>query len=71
MAQNPDNQIFNATIGEEVSFALKNLKFLSEEVENRTVESLEAMGLLEYREIHPLSLPKGDRARVVIAASWR
>ena len=68
VAQNPDNQIFNATVGEEVSFALKNLKFPAEEVEKRTVESLEAMGLLEFREMHPLSLPKGDRARVVIAA---
>jgi energy-coupling factor transport system ATP-binding protein len=68
IAQNPDNQIFNATVGEEVSFALKNLKYPPEEVEQRTVESLEAMGLLEFRETHPLALPKGDRARVVIAA---
>jgi energy-coupling factor transport system ATP-binding protein len=68
VAQNPDNQIFNATVGEEISFALKNLKFPPDEVERRTVESLEAMGLLEQREMHPLALPKGDRARVVIAA---
>ena len=32
------------------------------------MESLEAMGLLDVRKAHPLSLPKGDRARVVIAA---
>lgn len=68
IAQNPANQIFNSTVGEEVSFALKNRKFSSEEVEARTVESLSAMGLLEMRQAHPLSLPKGDRARVVIAA---
>jgi energy-coupling factor transport system ATP-binding protein len=68
VAQNPDNQIFNATVGEEVSFALSNLDYPDEEVESRTVESLESMGLLEVREAHPLSLPKGDRARVVIAA---
>jgi energy-coupling factor transport system ATP-binding protein len=68
VAQNPDNQIFNATVGEEVSFALKNLDYPEEEVETRTVESLESMGLLDVRDAHPLSLPKGDRARVVIAA---
>lgn len=68
VAQNPDNQIFNATVGEEVSFALTNLKYPPEEVEKRVVESLEAMGLLEFRDTHPLALPKGDRARVVIAA---
>jgi energy-coupling factor transport system ATP-binding protein len=68
VAQNPDNQIFNATVGEEVSFALKNLDYPQEEVKARTVESLESMGLLDVRDAHPLSLPKGDRARVVIAA---
>jgi len=68
VAQNPDTQIFNATVGEEVSFALNNLGFPADEVERRTVEGLESMGLLEARHQHPLSLPKGDRARVVIAA---
>jgi energy-coupling factor transport system ATP-binding protein len=68
VAQNPDNQIFNATVEEEVSFALKNLKHKPEEVEKATTESLEAMGLLDVRKTHPLALPKGDRARVVIAA---
>ncbi|MGQ9492466.1 MAG: ABC transporter ATP-binding protein [Anaerolineae bacterium] len=68
VAQNPDNQIFSTTVEEEVSFALLNLGYTKEEVERRTVESLEAMGLLLVRDAHPLSLPKGDRARVVIAA---
>jgi energy-coupling factor transport system ATP-binding protein len=68
IAQNPDNQIFSNTVGQEVSFALENLKYPKEEVEERTTESLKSMGLLELRDAHPLSLPKGDRARVVIAA---
>jgi energy-coupling factor transport system ATP-binding protein len=68
VAQNPDNQIFAATVGDEVAFALTNLDFPEKEVEARVTESLESMGLLEVRENHPLSLPKGDRARVVIAA---
>ncbi len=68
IAQNPDNQIFNMTVWEEVSFALKNLKYSKEEIETRTEESLKSMGLYEYKDRHPLSLPKGDRARVVIAA---
>lgn len=68
VAQNPASQIFNSTVEEEVAFALRNLKYSTEEVETRTLESLSAMGLLEMRHVHPLSLPKGDRARVVIAA---
>ncbi|MGC9397832.1 MAG: ABC transporter ATP-binding protein [Anaerolineae bacterium] len=68
VAQNPDNQIFNTTVWDEVAFALKNLGHAKEEVEARVSESLASMGLLEERDRHPLSLPKGDRARVVIAA---
>ncbi|MFP4266768.1 MAG: ABC transporter ATP-binding protein [Spirochaetaceae bacterium] len=68
VAQNPDNQIFNSSVEAEVSFALKNLGFPKETVEQRTTESLDSMGLLEERHTHPLALPKGDRARVVIAA---
>ncbi len=68
IAQNPDSQIFNMTVQDEVSFALKNLKYSKEEVESLTTENLKAMGLYDFREMHPLALPKGDRARVVIAA---
>jgi len=68
ISQNPDNQIFNNTVGDEVGFALENLGYDPEEVRMRTSESLEAMGLTKFRDQHPLSLPKGDRARVIIAA---
>ncbi len=68
VAQNPDNQLFASSVSGEVSFALKNLGYPKEEIEQRTVESLESMGLLEVHDAHPLSLPKGDRARIVIAA---
>jgi len=68
VAQNPDNQIFGATVGDEVAFALLNLGYPKEEVEARTVESLDSLGLLAARQVHPLALPKGDRARIVIAA---
>lgn len=68
VAQNPDNQIFNASVTEEISFALKNLDYPEEEVIARTEESLQSMGLEDVRDMHPLSLPKGDRARLVIAA---
>jgi energy-coupling factor transporter ATP-binding protein EcfA2 len=68
IAQNPDNQIFTASVRAEIEFALQNLDFNPDIVEARALESLEAMGLLDVQDRHPLSLPKGDRARVVIAA---
>jgi energy-coupling factor transport system ATP-binding protein len=68
VAQNPDHQIFTSSVEEEVSFALKNLGYAANDVSERTEESLSEMGLTQVRAAHPLSLPKGDRARVVIAA---
>jgi energy-coupling factor transporter ATP-binding protein EcfA2 len=68
VAQNPDSQLFSRTVGEEVAFALHHLGYAEDEVERRVVENLGALGLLPERERHPFALPKGDRARVVIAA---
>jgi energy-coupling factor transport system ATP-binding protein len=68
VAQNPDHQIFTASVEDEVAFALRNLGYAKAEVAERTEASLRAMELLERREAHPLSLPKGDRARVVVAS---
>ncbi len=68
VGQHPDHQIFTASVEDEVAFALRNLGHPQDEIERRMVASLTSMGLLEHRHAHPLSLPRGDRARVVIAA---
>ncbi|BBA78716.1 ABC transporter ATP-binding protein [cyanobacterium endosymbiont of Rhopalodia gibberula] len=68
VGQNPDNQIFNMTVEKEVSFALENLNYPSQKIDEKVRKSLETMGLLRYLHLHPLSLPKGDRARIIIAA---
>jgi energy-coupling factor transport system ATP-binding protein len=47
------------------------LKFQGEtetDIQQRVTEGLSEVGLLGVRDRHPYSLPKGDRARVVIAA---
>jgi len=68
VSQNPDNQIFSTTVEDEVAFALRHLGIRGTELNERVEESLHIMGLSAQRARHPLSLPKGDRARVVIAA---
>lgn len=68
LAQNPDNQIFNTTVEREVAFALPYLGYSPALVKQQTAKSLKAMQLWDARDMHPLSLPKGERARVVIAA---
>jgi energy-coupling factor transport system ATP-binding protein len=68
LAQNPDNQIFNTTVEKEVAFALPYLGYPPNVVQQESLKSLKAMQLWSQRQTHPLSLPKGERARVVIAA---
>ncbi|ELS31723.1 MULTISPECIES: ABC transporter ATP-binding protein [Pseudanabaena] len=68
LAQNPDNQIFNTSVEKEVAFALPFLGYTSERIQQETERSLKAMQLWEHRHAHPLSLPKGERGRIVIAA---
>jgi energy-coupling factor transporter ATP-binding protein EcfA2 len=68
VAQNPDNQIFTGRVEDEVAFAPRLLGLSGEEMAVRVEDSLRQMGLLHLRSRHPLSLPKGDRARVVVAA---
>jgi len=68
VAQNPDQQLFNATVMQEIAFALRQLHFPPEEVASRTAEALTILGLEAVADQHPFSLPKGDRARVIIAA---
>jgi energy-coupling factor transport system ATP-binding protein len=52
----------------EVAFSLLPLSLAPAERAARVDRALGALGLLALRGAHPLSLSKGDRARVVIAA---
>jgi energy-coupling factor transporter ATP-binding protein EcfA2 len=69
ISQNPDNQIFNRTVESEIAYALEHWDLPLEERTERTNGILEDMNLVRQKSRHPLSLPKGDRARVVIAAA--
>lgn len=67
--QNPDRQLFNASVEAEVSFSLRLFPLTAEEKDRRVTEALTALDLIRFRKSHPFSLSKGDRARVVIAAA--
>lgn len=67
--QNPDRQLFNSTVEDEVAFSLRPLPLSAEQKAHRVQEALRALQLEDYRRLHPFSLSKGDRARVVIAAA--
>lgn len=67
--QNPDDQLFHATVQEEVEFGPKTaLKLPPDEVENRCGRALELAGLTEMKDENPFSLPLSIRKFVAIAA---
>lgn len=65
--QNPNDQLFGATVAEDVAFGPRNLGLDEAEVQRRVTESLEAVaaGPLRERAIHHLSF--GEQKRVAVA----
>lgn len=66
--QNPDHQIFSATVEKELEFGLKNAGFKGLEIKERVEEVLQYTGLEKYRRIHPFSLGKGERQMIAVAS---
>jgi energy-coupling factor transport system ATP-binding protein len=67
--QNPDQQLFAETVREEVSYGPKNLGLDAETIKERVAWALKEVGLEGKEEDFPPALPKGDRAKVVIASA--
>ncbi|MCE5286615.1 MAG: energy-coupling factor ABC transporter ATP-binding protein [Pelosinus sp.] len=67
--QNPDRQIFHDTVFEEVAYGPKQLGFPSEKINNVVDEALEATGLSHLAKAYPLSLSRGQKQRLSIAAA--
>lgn len=65
--QDPDDQLFCATVGEDVAFGPRNLGLPEPEVQRRVHSSLAAVDLTEFanRDVHELSY--GERRRVCLA----
>ena len=65
--QDPNDQLFGATVGQDVAFGAVNLGLTPDEVTRRTTEALKSVGASELpdRAIHTLSF--GQKRRVAIA----
>ena len=66
--QNPDHQLFNQNIREEVAFGLKLRKYKKEFIEKKVENVLREIGLWELRDEHPFFLSKGERRRLALAS---
>jgi energy-coupling factor transporter ATP-binding protein EcfA2 len=66
--QNPDHQIFNARVWDEVAFGPKNLMFHDKEIQEKVSEALEQVGLKGYDDRNPFFLGRGERRKVAVAS---
>ena len=65
--QDADSQILGETVEEDIRFGPENLKFPQAEIENRTVETMASLGLLEKRNFSARHLSGGEKRRLGVA----
>jgi energy-coupling factor transport system ATP-binding protein len=68
--QNPDHQIFSATVRQEIAFGLRNLGLEAGEVHRRVEQTLATFHLERYAAQQPAALSYGLRRMVTIAAVY-
>jgi energy-coupling factor transporter ATP-binding protein EcfA2 len=66
--QNPQRQIFEDTVYEEVAFSLKRMGVSKGEIKNRVMEALAVCGVSDLSERPPLTLSFGEQHRVALAS---
>jgi len=66
--QDPESQLVQMRVEDEVAFGPENLGVPAAEIEERVTWALEAVGLAAYRDRSPLLLSGGEKQRLAIAA---
>lgn len=66
--QNPQRQLFENTVHEEIAFSLKRLRLPKDEIEQRITNALIACEADHLRDRLPLSLSFGEQHRVALAS---
>jgi cobalt/nickel transport system ATP-binding protein len=65
--QNPDDQLFNPTVEEDIAFGLLNMGLKPDEVKRRVKETLKEMRLESFEKKASHHLSFGERKRVALA----
>jgi energy-coupling factor transport system ATP-binding protein len=67
--QNPDHQIFSASVCEEIEFGLRQVgRYTSQEISERVKRAMALVGLEDAAKRHPFTLGKGERQKLAIAS---
>lgn len=67
--QDPENQLFNMTVEDEVAFGPESLALPPGEIEARISKALEMTGLAGFGDRSPPELSGGEKQRVALAAA--
>ncbi len=65
--QNPDDQLFSLTVGEDVAYGPTYMRLPTEEIEHRVSAALEAVGLQGFESRNPFHLSGGEKKKASIA----
>ncbi|WP_459714740.1 energy-coupling factor ABC transporter ATP-binding protein [Actinophytocola sp. KF-1] len=65
--QDPDDQLFMQTVGEDVAFGPANFGLTGAELDARVHQALDAVGMTAHIDRSPLHLSGGQRRRVALA----
>ncbi len=67
--QFPEEQFFNMTVFDEISFGMKYFKFKTADIEKRVVNALKMVGLnKDYLYRNPFTLSSGEKRKIAIAS---
>ncbi|MEE8423484.1 MAG: ATP-binding cassette domain-containing protein [Thermodesulfobacteriota bacterium] len=67
MFQNPDNQLFSPTVGEDVAFGPANMGLSNIEIERRTEYALDSVEMSEFADKAIHNLSHGQKKRICLA----
>ena len=66
--QNPERQLFEDTVRDEVAFSLKRMGLSAGDIKTRVAEALEVFHVDHLKEYSPLTLSFGEQHRVALAS---
>jgi len=66
--QDPDDQLFNSTVRQEVAYGLMNMHVTGKELDDAVNWALEAAGICGYSEKSPNNLSQGEKKKVALAS---
>ena len=67
--QFPEEQFFNMTVKEEISFGMKYFNYKTKDIEKRVIDAVKMVGLdEEYLNRNPFTLSNGEKRKIAIAS---